>query len=612
MSDENEHKIEVKSDSTSADIGSVGTVPPIDSVPPRETADQELYHSKSFWTTWVFSQDAKWIGVQYTCTAIAIGLVALVLSWGMRLQLGFPDTFSFLTPAAYYQFITMHGMIMVIYLLTALFLGGFGNILIPLMCGARDMAFPYVNMVSYWMYLLAVLVLLASFFVPGGPTGAGWTLYPPQAITAGTPGASAGIALMLISLSLFVIGFTMGGLNYIITVLQSRTRGMTLMRLPLTIWGIFTATVLALLAFPALLVACIMMTLDNLLGTSYFMPTIVSMGETLSYEGGSPILFQHLFWFFGHPEVYIVALPAFGIVSDLISVHARKNIFGYRMMVWAIVGIGALSFFVWAHHMYVSGMHPWFGFFFATTTLIIAVPTAIKVYNWVLTLWKGNIHLTLPMLFALGFIVTFVNGGITGLFLGNVIVDVPLSDTYFVVAHFHMVMGIAPIMVIFGAIYHWFPLVTGRMLHQGMGKFHFWISFVGSYAIYFPMHYLGFIGVPRRYYEMYNSPYMPTSAEGLNAFITIAALIVGFAQIVFIYNIITSAIRGEKAEKNPWKANSLEWQTPEMPPKHGNFGKELPVVYRWPYDFSVPGADKDYIPQDVPPSEVSSAKVAKT
>jgi len=612
MSDENEHKIEVKSDSTSADIGSVGTVPPIDSVPPRETADQELYHSKSFWTTWVFSQDAKWIGVQYACTAIAIGLVALVLSWGMRLQLGFPDTFSFLTPAAYYQFITMHGMIMVIYLLTALFLGGFGNILIPLMCGARDMAFPYVNMVSYWMYLLAVLVLLASFFVPGGPTGAGWTLYPPQAITAGTPGSSAGIALMLISLSLFVIGFTMGGLNYIITVLQSRTRGMTLMRLPLTVWGIFTATVLALLAFPALLVACIMMTLDNLLGTSYFMPTIVSMGETLSYEGGSPILFQHLFWFFGHPEVYIVALPAFGIVSDLISVHARKNIFGYRMMVWAIVGIGALSFFVWAHHMYVSGMHPWFGFFFATTTLIIAVPTAIKVYNWVLTLWKGNIHLTLPMLFALGFIVTFVNGGITGLFLGNVIVDVPLSDTYFVVAHFHMVMGIAPIMVIFGAIYHWFPLVTGRMLHQGMGKFHFWISFVGSYAIYFPMHYLGFIGVPRRYYEMYNSPYIPTSAEGLNAFITIAALIVGFAQIVFIYNIITSAIRGEKAEKNPWKANSLEWQTPEMPPKHGNFGKELPVVYRWPYDFSVPGADKDYIPQDVPPSEVSSAKVAKT
>ena len=285
MSDENEIKIEVKSDTTVDDLSSEGSVPPVDYVPPRETADQELYHSHSFWTTWVFSQDAKWIGIQYACTAIAIGLVAMVLSWGMRLQLGFPDTFSFLSPAGYYQFITMHGMIMVIYLLTALFLGGFGNFLIPLMCGARDMAFPYVNMVSYWMYLIAVLVLVSSFFVPGGPTGAGWTLYPPQAITAGTPGSNGGIVLMLISLSLFVIGFTMGGLNYIITVLQSRTRGMTLMRLPLTVWGIFTATVLALLAFPALLVACIMMTLDNLLGTSYFMPSIISMGEKLSYEG---------------------------------------------------------------------------------------------------------------------------------------------------------------------------------------------------------------------------------------------------------------------------------------------------------------------------------------
>ena len=325
----------------------------------------------------------------------------------MRLQLAFPGL-GLLEPGAYYQFVTMHGMIMVVYLLTALFLGGFGNYLIPLMCGSRDMAFPYVNMLSYWSFVLAVVVLLASFFVPGGPTGAGWTLYPPQAITAGTPGYNGGIVLMLISLILFVAGFTMGGLNYIVTILQLRTRGMTLMRMPLTIWGIFTATVLAMFAFPALLVGCLMMTLDSLLGTSFFMPAMVSLGETLDYEGGSPILFQHLFWFFGHPEVYIVALPAFGIVSDLLSIHARKTIFGYRMMVWAIVGIGALSFFVWAHHMYVSGMNPWFGFFFATTTLIIAVPTAIKVYNWILTLWKANIQLTLPMLFSLAFIV-FVN-----------------------------------------------------------------------------------------------------------------------------------------------------------------------------------------------------------
>ena len=582
-------------------------------VPALEVPPQDLYHAKSFWTRWIFCQDAKVIAIQYSITAISIGLVALVLSWMMRLQLAFPELVPFLGAAEYYQFVTMHGMIMVIYLLTALFLGGFGNYLIPLMVGARDMVFPYVNMVSYWVYLLAVLVLVASFFVPGGPTGAGWTLYPPQAITSGTPGGDGlGIVLMLISLSIFVVGFTMGGLNYIITVLQARTRGMTLMRMPLSVWGIFTATCLALFAFPALIVSCIMMTLDSLLGTSFFMPAMNQFGEQLSYSGGSPILFQHLFWFFGHPEVYIVALPAFGIVSDLISVHARKNIFGYRMMVWAIVIIGALSFIVWAHHMYVSGMNPWFGFFFATTTLIIAVPTAIKVYNWVLTLWRGNIRLTTPMLFALAFIITFVNGGITGLFLGNVIVDVPLSDTYFVVAHFHMVMGIAPILVVFGAIYHWYPLITGRFLHEGMGKFHFWISFLGSYLIYFPMHYLGFVGVPRRYYEMYDSEFITTSTTFLNQFITIVALIVGFSQLIFLYNLITSAKLGKQAGKNPWKACSLEWQTTDVPPTHGNFGKELPVVYRWAYDFSVPGATDDYIPQNTPPSEVSGAQAEKT
>jgi cytochrome c oxidase subunit 1 len=572
----------------------------VDQVPPAEVGEVDLYHPHSWITKWVFSQDAKVIAIQYSLTATAIGLVALVLSWLMRLQLGFPETFSFISPENYYQFITMHGMIMVIYLLTALFLGGFGNYLIPLMVGARDMVFPYVNMLSYWIYLLAVLVLVASYFVPGGPTGAGWTLYPPQAILSGTPGTEWGIVLMLASLALFIVGFTMGGLNYVVTVLQARTRGMTMMRLPLTVWGIFTATVLALLAFPALFVGAVMMMLDRLIGTSFFMPAIVEFGEQLSYGGGSPILFQHLFWFFGHPEVYIVALPAFGIVSDLISIHARKNIFGYRMMVWAIVIIGGLSFVVWAHHMYVSGMNPYFGFFFATTTLIIAVPTAIKVYNWLLTLWRGNIHLTLPMLFALGFIITFVNGGMTGLFLGNVVVDVPLSDTMFVVAHFHMVMGVAPIMVIFGAIYHWYPLMTGRMLDERMGQFHFWVTFLGAYAIYFPMHYLGFLGVPRRYFELGDTAIYPHSAVVLNEFISIMAFIVGFAQIVFLFNLAWSYFYGKRAERNPWKANSLEWQTSTMPPGHGNFGKELPVVYRWPYDFSVPGAERDYIPQNVP------------
>ncbi|AMS40585.1 cytochrome c oxidase subunit I [Aminobacter aminovorans] len=572
-----------------------------DLIPPAEVGEMELYHPHSWWTKYVFSQDAKVIAIQYSGTALAIGLVALVLSWLMRLQLGFPGTFDFITPEAYYQFMTMHGMIMVIYLLTALFLGGFGNYLIPLMVGARDMVFPYVNMLSYWIYLLAVLVLVASFFAPGGPTGAGWTLYPPQAILSGTPGGTGpGIILMLVSLILFIIGFTMGGLNYVVTVLQARTRGMTLMRLPLTVWGIFTATVMALLAFPALFVACVMMLFDRAIGSSFFMPAIVEMGEQSPHNGGSPIMFQHLFWFFGHPEVYIVALPAFGIVSDLISTHARKNIFGYRMMVWAIVGIGALSFVVWAHHMYVSGMHPYFGFFFATTTLIIAVPTAIKVYNWVLTLWRGDIHLTIPMLFALAFIVTFVNGGLTGLFLGNVVVDVPLSDTMFVVAHFHMVMGVAPILVVFGAIYHWYPKITGRMLNEFMGRFHFWVTFIGAYLIFFPMHYVGLVGVPRRYPELGDTAFIPPSVHTLNEFITVAALTVGFAQLVFLFNLFWSIRHGKDAGDNPWRSTTLEWQTAGTPPPHGNFGKELPVVYRWAYDYSVPGAPEDFIAQNDP------------
>jgi len=571
---------------------------------PAEVEEVELYHAKSFITKYVFSQDAKVIAIQYSFTAIAIGVVGLVLSSMMRLQLGFPDSFSIIDPADYYQFITMHGMIMVIYLLTALFLGGFGNYLIPLMVGARDMVFPYVNMISYWVYLLAVLILVASFFVEGGPTGAGWTLYPPQAILEGTPGSGGGIILMLVSLIFFIIGFTMGGLNYVVTVLQGRTRGMTLMRMPLTIWGIFIATILALLAFPALFVGGVMLLLDKVLETSFFMPAIISMGEQLEYGGGSPILFQHLFWFFGHPEVYIVGLPAFGIVSDLISVHARRHIFGYRMMVWALVAIGGISFIVWAHHMYVSGMNPWFGFFFATTTLIIAIPTALKVYNWVLTLWKANIRFTIPMLFALGFIVTFVNGGITGLFLGNTAIDVPLSDTMFVVAHFHMVMGVAPLMVIFGAIYHWFPLMSGRMLDETLGRIHFWVTFIGAYSIFLPLHYIGFQGVPRRYFEMGETNFIPPSVQDLNAFVTVVAVMVGFAQILFFYNLFKSMSSGEIAEKNPWKAASLEWQTPEQPPAHGNFGDELPVVYRWAYAYGVPGAKDDFVPQDMHPDEV--------
>ncbi|MCH8537284.1 MAG: cbb3-type cytochrome c oxidase subunit I [Alkalimonas sp.] len=573
-------------------------------------ASHDEHHPTSFVSKYIWSQDHKVIAIQYSITAIMVGLVALVLSGLMRLQLGFPDQFSFIDPSSYLQFVTMHGMIMVVYLLTALLLGGFGNYLIPLMIGARDMVFPVLNMLSFWTYFLSVLVLLASFFVPGGPTGAGWTMYPPQAILPGTPGADWGILLMLISLGIFIVAFTMGGLNYVCTILQARTKGMTLMRMPLTIWGIFVATVMGLLAFPALLVSAIMMFMDKVVGTSFFMPAIISLGETLDHTGGSPILFQHLFWFFGHPEVYIVALPAFGIVSDILATHARKNIFGYRMMVWAIVGIGLLSFVVWAHHMYVSGMNPFFGFFFATTTLIIAVPTALKVYNWVLTLWKGNIHLTLPMLFAIGFIFTFIHGGLSGLFLGNVVIDLPLSDTYFVVGHFHMVMGLSPILVLYAAIYHWFPKVSGKMLHERLGRIHFWVTLIGAYLVFLPMHYLGMLGLPRRYFGMGGTEFIPDSAQALNANITIAALVVALAQLIFIANVIISLRSGKKAEPNPWGATTLEWQTPENPPGHGNWGPEAPVVYRWAYDFSVPGAKQDFIPQNVPNSAVEVTDAA--
>jgi len=565
-------------------------------------ADQthELHDPHSFVTKYIWSQDHKVIAIQYGGTAVCVGLVALFLSILMRLQLGFPETFSLIDPSSYYQAVTMHGMIMVIYLLTALFLGGFGNYLVPLMCGARDMVFPFLNMLSFWFYLVSVLILMASFFVTGGPTGGGWTLYPPQTITSGTPGHDLGITLMLASLVVFIIAFTMGGLNYVTTILQARTRGMTMMRLPLSIWGILTATVLGLFAFPALLVSAIMLGFDLLLGTSFFMPAVMSAGEQLDYNGGSPILFQHLFWFFGHPEVYIVALPAFGLVSDVLSTHARKNIFGYRMMVWAIVAIGGLSFIVWAHHMYVSGMNPYFGFFFATTTLIIAVPTALKVYNWVLTLWEGDIHLTTPMLFAIGFIFTFIHGGLTGLFLGNVVIDLPLSDTYFVVAHFHMVMGVSPILVVFAALYHWYPKMTGRMMNEGLGKLHFWCTFLGTYAIYLPMHYLGFLGVPRRYYAMGSTDFIPPSAQTLNENITLAAIFVALAQTLFFINVFWSMRAGKPSGPNPWGATTLEWQTPDTPPKHGNWGPELPTVHRWAYDYSVPGYPQDFIPQNVP------------
>jgi cytochrome c oxidase subunit 1 len=563
------------------------------------------HEPQSFWTKYIFSQDHKVIAIQYTITALLIGLFGLVLSWLMRLQLGFPGSFQFLNPGSYYQMLTQHGMIMIVYLLTAILLGGFGNYLIPLMIGARDMAFPFLNMLSYWVYLLSVIVLMAAFFVPGGPTGAGWTLYPPlSALPNAAPGSGWGIKLMLISLVIFIAAATMGGLNYVTTVLQCRTKGMTLMRMPLSVWGIFIASVMALFAFPALFAGGVMLLFDNLLGTSFFIPAVTLFGQQLPREGGNPLLFQHLFWYFGHPEVYVVILPAMGIASDLISTHARKPIFGYKAMVLALAAIAFIGFIVWAHHMFVSGMNPYFGFFFAVSTLIIAIPSAVKVYNWLLTLWRGNIRLNVPMLFGIGWISTFIIGGLTGLPLGNVVADVPLHDTYFVVGHFHLVMGVAALMAIFGGIYHWFPKVTGRMLNETLGKLHFWVTFVGAYAIFFPMFLMGILGVPRRYFDFNALQYLPPQTSALNIAITVAALAVGAAQLIFLGNLIWSALWGKRAEANPWGATTLEWQTPTTPPPHGNWGAQTPTVYRWAYDYSVPGAERDFIPQNVPTEQV--------
>jgi cytochrome c oxidase subunit 1 len=563
------------------------------------------HEPQSFWTKYIFSQDHKVIAIQYTITALLVGLFGLVLSWLMRLQLGFPGSFQFLNPGSYYQMLTQHGMIMIVYLLTAILLGGFGNYLIPLMIGARDMAFPFLNMLSYWVYLVSVIVLMAAFFVPGGPTGAGWTLYPPlSALPNAAPGSGWGIKLMLISLVIFIAAATMGGLNYVTTVLQCRTKGMTLMRMPLSVWGIFIASVMALFAFPALFAGGVMLLFDNLLGTSFFIPAVTLFGQQLPREGGNPLLFQHLFWYFGHPEVYVVILPAMGIASDLISTHARKPIFGYKAMVLAMAAIAFIGFIVWAHHMFVSGMNPYFGFFFAVSTLIIAIPSAVKVYNWLLTLWRGNIRLNVPMLFGIGWISTFIIGGLTGLPLGNVVADVPLHDTYFVVGHFHLVMGVAALMAIFGGIYHWFPKVTGRMLNETLGKLHFWVTFVGAYAIFFPMFLMGILGVPRRYFDFNALQYLPPQTHALNIAITVAALAVGAAQLIFLGNLIWSALWGKRAEANPWGATTLEWQTPTTPPPHGNWGAQTPTVYRWAYDYSVPGAERDFIPQNVPTEQV--------
>ncbi|MDR7451652.1 MAG: cbb3-type cytochrome c oxidase subunit I, partial [Armatimonadota bacterium] len=575
-------------------------------------------HRQSFLTRYIFSQDHKIIGLQYLFTSLFMAVVGGFLAMLIRMQLGFPTAKFYwaqwlfpggfannqIKPDFYLAVVTMHGTIMIFFVLTTALSGGFGNFLIPLQIGARDMAFPFMNMLSYWLYPPAIVVLLLSFFVSGGAPNAGWTSYPPlSALPNAAPGSGLGQTLWLISLAILIVAFLFGSLNYITTILQLRARGMSLLRMPLTIWGLLFTAILMLLSFPVLFAAAIMLLFDRLGGTSFFVPAGLVVGNTvIQHAGGSPLLWQHLFWFLGHPEVYVLILPPMGIVSEVLATHARKPIFGYPFMVGSMAAISFLSFVVWGHHMFVSGMHPLVGMAFMTTTLAIAIPSAVKTFNWLATLWRARIRFTTAMMFAIGFISLFVTGGLTGIFLGSPAIDIYVHDTYFVVAHFHFVMASAALFGIFAGTYHWFPKMFGRFMNERLGKWHFWLTFVGIYLTFFPMHFAGIAGMMRRIF----STGLYAHLQGLawvNIFISLAAFMLGAAQLLFIWNLFASLVRGQRAPANPWGATTLEWQT-SSPPPHGNFPGALPEVHRWPYDYSVPGAPEDFIPQTVPVTAV--------
>ncbi len=572
------------------------------------------HHEESFISKYVFSHDHKMIGKQFLVTAIFMAWVAVIMSLIFRLQLAWPgEGFAFtnfflgdkwalggvLDPNMYLALVTIHGTIMVFFVLTGGLSGTFANMLIPLQIGARDMASGFLNMLSYWFFLLSSVIMLSSLFVEGGPASAGWTIYPPlSALPQAMPGSGMGMTLWLVSMTFFIASSLIGGLNYVATILNLRTKGMKMTRLPLTIWAIFVTAVLGVLSFPVLLSAALLLMMDRLMGTSFYLSEIHIAGEALDHVGGSPILFQHLFWFLGHPEVYIVLLPALGITSEIIATNARKPIFGYRAMIGSILAIGFLSFLVWGHHMFITGMNPFLGSVFVFTTLLIAIPSAVKVFNYITTLWRGNIIFTPGMLFSIGLVATFIAGGLTGLILADSALDINVHDTYFVVAHFHIVMGMSAIFGMFAGIYHWFPKMYGRMMNTKMGYVHFWITFICAFGVFFPMHFIGLAGAPRRYYNYSEFP-MFDGVMDLNVLITVFAIIGALAQVLFTYNFFYSIARGPKASQNPWRSNTLEWTTP-VEHIHGNWPGPLPVVYRWPYDYSKPGKEEDFIPQNVP------------
>lgn len=570
------------------------------------------HHHETFLTKYVFSQDHKTIAKQFLITGMFWALIGGLFSVIFRLQLGYPDAkFPWmeallgdwakggqLQPEAYYALVTMHGTVLVFFVLTAGLSGTFANFLIPLQVGARDMASPFLNMLSFWFFFTAGIVMLSSLFVQTGPFSGGWTAYPPlSALGEASPGSKVGMDLWLVSMALFVVSSLLGGLNYIATILNMRTKGMSMTRLPLTIWALFFTAVLGVLSFPVLFSGFILLIFDRHFGTSFYLSDIFINGQALPNEGGSAILYQHLFWFLGHPEVYIILLPAMGMASEIMSVNSRKPIFGYMAMVGSLFAITILAFLVWAHHMFVTGLNPFLGAFFVLLTLLIAVPSAIKVFNWLTTLWKGNIRFTPGMLFAIGFVSLFISGGLTGIFLGNSSLDIHLHDTYFVIAHFHIVMGVASMFGMFAGIYHWYPKMFGRFLNNTLGYIHFWITMIGAYLIFWPMHYEGLAGMPRRYYK-YDIWESFKQFGTLNQFISIVAIIVFLTQILFILNFFYSIWKGRKVTtQNPWGSNTLEWTTP-INPGHGNWDGEIPEVHRWAYDYGKDG--HEFIPQTTP------------
>jgi cytochrome c oxidase subunit 1 len=579
--------------------------------------EDEHHHEESFVSHYIFSMDHKMISRQFLITAVLMAFIAMTMSFLFRLQLAWPgEKFAIinfllgdkwgkdgiLEPGMYMQLVTIHGTIMVFMVLTGGLSGTFSNLLIPYQIGARDMASGFLNMLSYWFFFLSSILMLSGFFIETGAASGGWTVYPPlSALPQAMEGSKMGMTLWLVSMSLFIISALLGGLNYIITVLNLRTKGMSMTRMPLTIWAFFVTAILGVLSFPVLLSAALLLIFDRSLGTSFYLSDIYIGGQALEQTGGSPILYQHLFWFLGHPEVYIIILPALGITSEIISVNSRKPIFGYRAMIGSIMAIGFLSFIVWAHHMYITGMNPFLGSVFVFTTLLIAIPSAVKAFNYITTLWKGNIRFTPAMLFAIGLVSTFISGGLTGIILADSALDIPVHDTLFVVAHFHIVMGVSAILGMLAGVYHWFPKLFLRHMNKKLGYIHFWGTFISAYGVFFPMHFLGLAGLPRRYYSNTAFPMFDNLVD-INILITGFAALAALTQLIFLFNFFYSIFRGPKSEQNPWNANTLEWTTP-MKNTHGNWPGQLPTVYRWPYDYSKPGKANDFVPQTVPLAE---------